>query len=71
MLFRSGVEAVVLLSLKEGRVTRRLYGDPDIAARVAVRYAASVLAESAQKLIAGTEDFLPVPHQNGDATEKG
>lgn len=60
-LHATGVEAVVLLSLKDGRVTRRFYGDPEIAARVAVRYAASVLAESAQKLM----------HQCGDATEKG
>ena len=69
-LHATGVEAVVLLSLKDGRVTRRFYGDPDTAARVAVRYAASVLSASAEKLMADTEDFLPLPHQNGDATEK-
>lgn len=55
-LHATGIEAVVLLSLRDGRVTRRIYGDPEKAARMAVRYAASLMAETAQKLTAETEE---------------
>jgi hypothetical protein len=55
-LHATGVEAVVLLSIRDGRVTRRIDGDPEKATRMAVRYAASLMAETAQKLTAETEE---------------
>ena len=51
-----GVEALVLLSLKDGKVTRRLYGDPQQAAAMAVRYAAKTMTDMAENMVAEAKE---------------
>jgi hypothetical protein len=51
-----GVDVVVLLTLNNGKVTRRIYGDPKKATQMAVRYAASILTETAEDLRANIEE---------------
>ena len=52
----AGVEALVILSMRDGKVSRRFYGDDKKAARMAARYAASLMTETAQKLTAEGEE---------------
>jgi hypothetical protein len=51
-----GVEAVVLLSLKAGKVTRRIYGDPKKALAMAVRWGAEIMRETAESYVAEEEE---------------
>lgn len=50
-----GVEALVILSLKDGKITRRIYGDPLKAKSVAVRYAATVMRDTVESITEAEE----------------
>lgn len=51
-----GVEALVVLSLEAYKVTRRIYGDPEKAAQMAVQYAAKIMPGIAESLKAEAKE---------------
>lgn len=56
-LHETGVEALVLLSLNDGKVTRRIYGDHEKAMLMVMRYAAHTLADAAKKLLVEIDEM--------------
>jgi hypothetical protein len=54
----NGVEAIVMLCLKKnGKVTRRIFGDHAKAMLMVVRYSAHTLADTAKKILVETDDM--------------
>jgi hypothetical protein len=50
-----GAEAVTLLWIQDGEVTRATYGDPEKAKQMAANYAAHIMTQTIEKLTIETE----------------